>query len=306
MTQVREGQRSINPSTGGHDRAAGASPRSGHAKRSQVTPPSPRPAQITLMGVPIDGFTLRGLVAHLVAESRQRPGGYLMTPNLDNMRTLTQDPAVLARAIAADIRVADGMPLIWASRLQGTPLPERVAGSDVIWELAGELARTGKSLFLLGGKPGTAGRAAAALIARFPGLIVAGTYCPPVGFEDDPSEIARMDGALRAASPDFVYIGLPFPKASALALQMRDVMPATWFVGLGISFSFVCGDVRRAPAWMQRTGLEWIHRLAQEPRRLARRYLLEGLPFVARMLASAFSQRRNPAEPADPHLRAPA
>ena len=181
-----------------------------------------------------------------------------------------------------------------------------MAGSDVIWELAGELARTGKSLFLLGGKPGTADRAAAALIARFPGLIVAGTYCPPVGFEDDPSEMARMDGALRAASPDFVYIGLPFPKASALALQMRDVMPATWFVGLGISFSFVCGDVRRAPAWMQRTGLEWIHRLAQEPRRLARRYLLEGLPFVARMLASAFSQRRNPAEPADPHLSAPA
>jgi len=291
MTQVSEGQRSLNHRIGGHDRAADVTLRT-----------SPRPAQITLMGVPIDGFTLRGLVAHLVAPS-ERPGGYLMTPNLDNMRTLSQDPAVLARAMAADIRVADGMPLIWASRLQGTPLPERVAGSDVMWELAGELARTGKSLFLLGGKPGTAERAAAALIARFPGLIVAGTHCPPVGFEDDPSEMARMDGALRAASPDFVYIGLPFPKASALALHMRDVMPATWFVGLGISFSFVCGDVRRAPAWMQRTGLEWIHRLAQEPRRLARRYLLEGLPFVARMLATAFSQRWNPTESADPHLR---
>ena len=304
MTQVREGQRSFNSSTGGHDRAADASPRSGQTERSQITPPSPRPAQIMLMGVPIDGFTLRGLVPHLVTQSQQRLGGYLMTPNLDNMRTLTQDPAVLARAMAADIRVADGMPLIWASRLQGTPLPERVAGSDVIWELAGELARTGKSLFLLGGQPGTAERAAAALTARFPRLIVAGTYCPPVGFEDDPSELARMDGALHAAGPDFVYIGLPFPKASGLALRMRDVMPATWFVGLGISFSFVCGDVRRAPTWMQRTGLEWIHRLAQEPRRLARRYLLEGLPFVARMLASAFSQRRNPAEQADPHLRA--
>ena len=305
MTQVREARLRLKPRAGSQDGAAGAIPRSARSKQSQVTPSGFRPAQITLMGVPIDGFTLPGLVAHLVAHSQQRPGGYLMTPNLDNMRTLSQDPAVLARAMAADIRVADGMPLIWASRLQGTPLPERVAGSDVVWALARELARVGKSLFLLGGEPGTAERAAAALIARFPGLIVAGMYCPPIGFEDDPSEMARIDAALRAASPEFVYIGLPFPKASALALQMRDAMPATWFVGLGISFSFVCGDVRRAPAWMQRAGLEWVHRLVQEPRRLARRYLLEGLPFVVWMLASAFSHRRNLPEPADPRLRAP-
>jgi N-acetylglucosaminyldiphosphoundecaprenol N-acetyl-beta-D-mannosaminyltransferase len=305
MTQVSTVRRSLNPRAAGQDRAAGAMPRAARAKQSELPSPGLRPAQIMLMGVPIDGFTLPGLVAHLVAGSQGRPGGYLMTPNLDNMRTLRHDPSVMARAMAADIRVADGMPLIWASRLQGTPLPERVAGSDVIWELAGALALAGKSLFLLGGDPGTAERAAAALTARFPGLIIAGTYCPPVGFEDDASEMTRIDAALRAAGPDFVYIGLPFPKASALALQMREAMPATWFVGLGISFSFVCGDVRRAPAWMQRTGLEWIHRLAQEPRRLTRRYLLEGLPFVARLLASAFSQRRHPPDPAKAHLRAP-
>ena len=303
IAQVIRGKRRVGARSGGHDRAVNAGTRSEGSEPPHVTPSSARPSQITLMGLPIDGFTLRGLVAHLVAQSQQRPGGYLMTPNLDNMRTLSHDPAVLARAMAADIRVADGMPLVWASRLQRTPLPERVAGSDVIWELAGELARTGKSLFLLGGEPGTAERAAAALTARIPGLIVAGTYCPPVGYQDDPTEMARIGAALRGALPDFVYIGLPFLKASALALQMRDVMPATWFVGLGISFSFVSGDVRRAPVWMQRTGLEWTHRLAQEPRRLARRYLLEGLPFAARMLASALMQRRSPAEPADPHLR---
>jgi N-acetylglucosaminyldiphosphoundecaprenol N-acetyl-beta-D-mannosaminyltransferase len=181
-----------------------------------------------------------------------------------------------------------------------------VAGSDVIWELTAALAQTQRSLFLLGGTPGTAERAAAALTERFPGLVIAGSYCPPVGFEDEPGEMARIDSALRGASPDFVYIGLPFPKASALALEMREAMPATWFVGLGISFSFVCGDVRRAPVWMQRTGLEWVHRLAQEPQRLGRRYLVEGLPFVGRMLASACSHRRKPGEPAEPHLRAPA
>ena len=153
MTQVREGQRSFNYSTGGHDRAADASPRSGQTERSQVTPPSPRPAQIMLMGVPMNGSTLRGLVPHLVTQSQQRLGGYLMTPNLDNMRTLTQDPAVLARAMAADIRVADGMPLIWASRLQGTPLPERVAGSDVIWELAGDSHERGRAYSCWGANP---------------------------------------------------------------------------------------------------------------------------------------------------------
>jgi N-acetylglucosaminyldiphosphoundecaprenol N-acetyl-beta-D-mannosaminyltransferase len=101
-----------------------------------------------------------------------------------------------------------------------------------------------------------------------------------------------MRDALVAADPDFVYLGLPFPKASALAAELRRSLPHTWFLGLGISFSFVCGEVDRAPTWMQKGGLEWIHRLRQEPRRLARRYLVEGGPFALRLFWTSYRERR--------------
>ncbi len=243
------------------------------------------------MGLPIDSFTADQLVEHLMAKSRLGMGGYLMTPNVDNLRTVTRSAESLKRALRADIRVADGMPLIWASRIQGTPLPGRIAGSDLIFSIAESTAVSGQRLFLLGGNPGTARRAASGLCERFEGLNVVGTYCPPLHFERDPEELERIRREVSRARPHFVYLGLPFDKASALAADLRSVLPGAWFIGLGISFSFVCGDVSRAPVWMQRSGLEWLHRLAQEPGRLVRRYLIEGFPFVLRLMLSAFVNR---------------
>lgn len=244
------------------------------------------------MGLPLHSFTMESVIEHLIKESSDGKGGYVVTPNLDNMFALTRDRDLRDRAMAAEVRVADGMPLVWASRIKGDPLPGRVAGSDLILELADEIATADKSLFLLGGEPGTADRAALALRERSPNLQIAGTHCPPHGYERSPEEMDRMREALVAAAPDFVYLGLPFPKASTLAAQLRPFLPHTWFLGLGISFSFVCGEVDRAPAWMQKGGLEWVHRLRQEPRRLARRYLLEGGPFALRLFWSALRERR--------------
>lgn len=257
-------------------------------------PPAPAPAapQVTLMGLPLDALTLEQAVEHLMAEWWCGRGGYVMTPNLDNLHALHRDRDLMERARAADVRVPDGMPLLWASRLQGRPLPGRVAGSDLIFSLAEALGRSRGRLYLLGGEPGTAERAAVALAERSPGLQIAGTYCPPHGYERDPDELARMRAHVTAAAPDFVYVGLPFPKASRLIPELRRDLPGTWFLGVGISFSFVCGDIQRAPRWMQRTGLEWLHRLLQEPRRLARRYLLEGGPFALRLFWTSFLQSR--------------
>lgn len=244
------------------------------------------------MGLPLDGLTLPGAVEHLVAESAAGRGGYVMTPNLDNMYALTRDRNLMERALAAEVRVADGMPLVWASRIKGSPLPGRVPGSDLILALTDAIAHRGDSLFLLGGEPGTADRAADALRRRAPGLNLAGTYCPPFGYERRPRDLAQIHERLRAADPQFVYVGLPFPKASALIADLRRSLPRTWFLGLGISFSFVCGDVQRAPRWMQKLGLEWLHRLLQEPRRLARRYLVEDGPFALRLFWNAYLDSR--------------
>jgi N-acetylglucosaminyldiphosphoundecaprenol N-acetyl-beta-D-mannosaminyltransferase len=250
-----------------------------------------RPRQIEVMGLPLHSFTMESVIRHLILESSAGRGGYVVTPNLDNMHALSRDQDLRERALAAEVRVADGMPLVWASRIKGDPLPGRVPGSDLIVGLAEELARSGMRLFLLGGGPGTADRAAATLRERFPDLQIAGTHCPPHGYERRPEEMERIRRALVEADPDFVYFGLPFPKASALAAELRPSLPNAWFLGLGISFSFVCGEVDRAPAWMQRGGLEWVHRLYQEPRRLARRYLVEGGPFALRLFWASFRER---------------
>jgi exopolysaccharide biosynthesis WecB/TagA/CpsF family protein len=179
------------------------------------------------------------------------------------------------------------MPLVWASRLQGTPLPQRVAGSDLISSLSAAAASQGRSVFLRGGDPGTAERASTILRDRYPQLRVAGTFCPPLGFEKDEAELARVAEALKKAQPDIVYVALGSPKQERLIDRLRRVLPRAWWLGVGVSFSFLCGEVRRAPLWMRKWGLEWVHRLLQEPRRLFRRYIVVGLPYATFMLMLA-------------------
>src|SRR5262249_15731404 len=141
----------------------------------------------------------------------------------------------------------------------------------------------GAPIFLLGDNPGAAESCAERMRDEFPSVRIVGLMAPPVGFEQDPVELADIKTALAAAEPDIVYLALGFPKQEELALELASHLPTTWFAGVGISFSFVSGEVQRAPRWMQGAGREWIHRLVQEPRRLFRRYLVDGVPFALRM-----------------------
>jgi N-acetylglucosaminyldiphosphoundecaprenol N-acetyl-beta-D-mannosaminyltransferase len=243
------------------------------------------------MGMMIDPLTEEQAVARVTAALAAGRGGVVVTPNLDHLRRYTRDPGVRELYAAADLVLADGMPLVWASRIAGRPLPARVAGSDLIWSLSAACAGTGRSVFLLGGNPGAADDAARVLEERFPGLGVAGTLCPPMGFDADPAAMAAVRETLRVAAPDVVFVGVSFPRSGRVAEALRADLPAAWFLGLGISFSFVSGEVARAPGWVQRSGLEWGWRLKQEPRRLFVRYVVQGLPFAARLGASALATR---------------
>jgi N-acetylglucosaminyldiphosphoundecaprenol N-acetyl-beta-D-mannosaminyltransferase len=238
--------------------------------------------RVELLEMGIDRVTGEEAVRHL-ADSRQ--GGCLLTPNLQHLREFRRSPAVAAAYRRCELVVPDGMPLVWASRLKGTPLPGRVPGSDLIFSLSEAAARRDRSLFLLGGSPGTAEQAAAELRRRYPRLRIAGTHCPPPGFERSREKLAEIEARVAAAAPDLVYIGLPLEKQLLVMERLRRVVPRAWQVGLGVSFSFVTGDVRRAPEPIQRLGLEWAYRLLQEPRRLMRRYLLEGIPFFFVLMA---------------------
>jgi N-acetylglucosaminyldiphosphoundecaprenol N-acetyl-beta-D-mannosaminyltransferase len=191
----------------------------------------------------------------------------------------------------ADVRVADGMPLVWAAWLQGDPLPERVAGSSLLKLLAARAAREARSVYLLGGAADSAARAAEVLCANHSGLRIAGYSSPRVSEPATEAELAPIIAELERVRPDLLLVGLGSPKQERLIEQLRSRFPAVWMMGVGISFSFVAGDVRRAPYWMRLGGLEWAHRLAQEPNRLARRYLVEDLPFALELFGHAALRR---------------
>lgn len=253
--------------------------------------PQPGPAPVTLFDIPFAPVTEQDCVEHVAGELAAGRGGWVVTANLDHLRRLVVDPSYKQLCAGASFIVADGMPVVWAARLQGTPLPQRVAGSDLISSLSQAVAGPGGSIYLMGGEPGTADRAGAILAQRYPGLRVAGTDCPPMGFEREPESKQAVIDRVVAAKPDVVYVALGSPKQEQLIDELRHLLPGTWWMGVGISFSFLTGDVQRAPRWMRRTGLEWVHRLAQEPRRLARRYLLEDIPFAIRMFSHVLTRR---------------
>jgi N-acetylglucosaminyldiphosphoundecaprenol N-acetyl-beta-D-mannosaminyltransferase len=235
--------------------------------------------------MPLARVDENGLLDHMFGEIAAGRGGWLITANLDFLRRYAKDPAMRELYGSADLTVADGMPLVWASALLGNPLPERVAGSALIYRFADYAAREHRSLYLLGGDPGAGEAAAHVLHERAPGLRIAGHLAPRFSPFPTAVELETTCAALEQAKPDLLLVGLGSPKQERLIRALRPRFPAMWMVGVGISFSFVAGHVERAPPWMRKSGLEWVHRFAQEPRRLARRYLLEDLPFAAELFA---------------------
>jgi N-acetylglucosaminyldiphosphoundecaprenol N-acetyl-beta-D-mannosaminyltransferase len=190
------------------------------------------------------------------------------------------------------------MPLVWAARAGGQPLPERVAGSSLVWSLSAAAAADERSVFLLGGAEGVPDAAAEALRLRFPGLRIAGAQSPPFGFDQTGEGVRRTVEAVAAAAPGLVLVGLGFPRQERLIEQLRLALPGAWYLACGGGIPMAAGLVRRASPLMQRIGLEWLHRLLLEPRRLAGRYLRDDLPFAIGLLARTVLgrlRRRRPA-----------
>ena len=243
------------------------------------------------MGMRLARVDYAGLLDHVFSALGRGKGGWIITANLDFLRRYHLDHGARALYDQADVRVVDGMPLVWALALQGQAPPGRVAGSSLIWRICERAAKEGRSVYLLGGDPAANERAAEVLPSTSPGLVIAGRSSPMFSSPPTAAELAPTLEELARVRPDVLLVGLGSPKQEQLIGALRERLPATWMIGVGISFSFVAGHVRRAPPWLRVLGLEWVHRLAQEPRRLARRYLVHDLPFAARLFASAANQR---------------
>src|SRR5207237_3403432 len=206
---------------------------------------------------------------------------YVATPNTDHIVRLHKD-AVFRQAYAgASLGLADGMPLIWASRSLGGPLQMRVTGADLLPAVCEMAASDAKSVFLLGRRPGVGERAALNLQARYPGLQIAGTYAPPMGFERDPGEQKRIVQQVNRVCPDILAIGLGAPKQELWIAAHRRELPFGVGLCIGAAIDFAAGTLERAPLWMQEHGFEWLWRLIQDTKRLWKRYLVDDMAFAA-------------------------
>lgn len=241
--------------------------------------------RVRILGIPIDRVSMATAVAEaerLIADGR---GPHLVgVCNTYTAVVAQRDGRLRAYYEGAGLNLPDGMPLVWASRLYGRPIPERVSGPDFFLALSRVAAARGYRFFFLGAGAGVAERLARNLRSLAPGLEVAGTYTPPFGaFTDDDDR--RMAEAVNAARADVLWVGMTAPKQEAWLLRMAPRLRIRLGVGVGAAFDLLAGRVPRAPAWLRAAGLEWAFRLAMEPRRLWRRYLVGNAGFCAGVLA---------------------
>jgi N-acetylglucosaminyldiphosphoundecaprenol N-acetyl-beta-D-mannosaminyltransferase len=255
---------------------------------AEGAPPAGAPRRLHIAGVPVDALTQAEAIAWVLQRARAGgPPAYVVTPNAHHAGLLRDSARFRAAYAAAGLSVADGVSMVWASRLLGEPLPERVPGVDLFEAVCQALAGTELRVFLLGGRPGAADGAARVLRLQYPGLRVAGTYCPPHGFETDAAEAERVARAIRAAAPHVLFVALGAPKQEVWLQDHVRALGVPVGVGVGAAFDFVSGQIRRAPVWMRRSGLEWLFRVLVEPRRLWKRYAI----YNTRLIALVFRQR---------------
>jgi N-acetylglucosaminyldiphosphoundecaprenol N-acetyl-beta-D-mannosaminyltransferase len=242
--------------------------------------------RLNILGVPVSAIDMRRAVEIVEGWIEKRQTHYVCVTGVHGVMESQRDERLLRAHAGAGLVTPDGMPLLWLGRLRGFKQMDRVYGPDLMLRLCERSLARGYRHYFYGGAEGVPERLSARLCERFPGIHIVGTYSPPfrplTSEEDD--DVARR---INAARPDIVWVGLGTPKQERWMEAHRDQLEAAALIGVGAAFDFHAGLKRQAPRWMQRSGLEWLFRLANEPRRLWRRYLVNNTWFVTLVLAEA-------------------
>lgn len=200
---------------------------------------------------------------------------YVVTPNVAHIVTLEKDLEFQKVYKDADLILTDGMPLIWISKLYKTPIKEKVSGSDIFPLICAMAVENQYKVFILGAAEGVAAKAAENLKNKCPGLQVVGTYSPPYGFEKDNNEVEKVVDIVNNANPHILFVGLGAPKQEKFIHKYKEQLKVPISLGIGAAIDFEAGNVKRAPKWMQKSGLEGFYRFVKEPKRMFKRVFID-------------------------------
>ena len=261
--------------------------------RVTEAPPLPSPMRSApVLGIPLALTDYAGTLDWIDSAVEFRHRGYLCVAAVHTVMACQEDPELRRAVLGADFTVPDGTPLVWALRLLGHPLEDRVYGPELMQRTCARAAVSGTRVFLYGGRsPEALAQLTENLRASHPGLCIAGGYSPPFRELSAAEEDALVD-QINASEADVVWVGIGVPKQEKWMARMRDRLEAPVLIGVGAAFDFHAGLVPQAPAAMQRLGLEWLYRLWQEPRRLWRRYARYNPRFVWGVAQQLAADRR--------------
>ena len=245
--------------------------------RHELPAPGGGLAHYDVLGVPVSVTTLSAASALIHAWADDDHGRFVCIRDVHGIMQAVDNPAFAALHQHAAMVTPDGMPIVWLGRRAGLPV-ERTCGPDLIDRVLADSAASGLRHYFYGGKPGVAEKLKAAFEARYPALQVVGTSTPPFRDLTD-QEVSEIAATIQASGAQVVWVGLSTPKQEFLMQRLAPLTSAT-LIGVGAAFDFHAGLVKRAPKWMQKTGIEFLHRLASEPRRLWRRYLIMAPRFL--------------------------
>ncbi|MCG8432325.1 MAG: WecB/TagA/CpsF family glycosyltransferase, partial [Candidatus Omnitrophica bacterium] len=247
--------------------------------------------RINILGVAIDNVNSQEAIGVIRRSILSKRCNIVVTPNVDHIMQLQKDSELRRIYDEALLVLPDGAPILWAARVRGRTFKEKVSGADIFPKICQEAALYDFKVFLLGGRPNAAAKTAEVLKGDIPSLQIVGIYSPPYGFENDSRENQKIIQMIKTAAPDILFVGLGTPKQEKwIYANCKDYyVPIS--MGVGASFEFYSGIIRRAPLWMQQKGLEWFWRLIQEPRRLWKRYLVDDWKFFILVLKQRILQR---------------
>ena len=251
----------------------------------------PFPSRVNVLGVGVHAINMDSAMRWIHDALRQRRKGYVCVTGVHGIMEAQNDPKFRHILNNSFLTTPDGMPTVWVGKKQGAAGMERVFGPDLMSRVCSETVEHGYTHFLYGGAPGVADELKARLEERYPGIRVAGTYTPPfrpLTLQEHVDLVEQISNV----QPDIIWVGLSTPKQERFMAEYLPKLNTTLMFGVGAAFDLHTGRMKDSPEWMKNAGLQWLHRLAQDPQRLWKRYLVNNPKFIAAISAQMLGMRR--------------